>query len=85
MSSSKRPASAASAAPTVSHLDPSVVEFGDYLDRMYDDNMREFYAAYAAHIKASKELHRAEIVMMRSKRAWSRPGEPAAVHRTTQS
>ncbi len=60
MSSSKRPASAASAAPTVSHLDPSVVEFGDYLDRVYDANMKESEAAYAAHLKASNELHQAE-------------------------
>ena len=64
MSSSKRPASAA-----VSHLDPSVVEFGDYLDRVYDANMKESEAAYAAHLKASNELHLAEIAMMRSKRA----------------
>ncbi len=64
MSSSKRPASAASAATTV---DPSVVEFGGYIDRMFDDNIRDSYAAYAAHIKASNELHLAEIAMMRSK------------------
>ena len=63
MSSYKRPASAASAATT------SVVEFGGYLDRIFDDNIRDSNAAYAAHIKASNELHRAEIAMMRSKRA----------------
>ena len=63
MSSSKRPASAASAATT------SVVEFGGYLDRIFDDNIRDSNAAYAAHIKASNELHLAEIAMMRSKRA----------------
>jgi hypothetical protein len=60
MSSSKRPASAATT---------SVVEFGSYLDRIFDDNIRDSNAAYAAHIKASNELHLAEIAMMRSKRA----------------
>ena len=60
MSSSKRPASAATT---------SVVEFGGYLDRIFDDNIRDSNAAYAAHIKASNELHLAEIAMMRSKRA----------------
>jgi hypothetical protein len=60
MSSSKRPASAASAASTV--------DFGDYLDRVYDQNMKESEAAYAAHLKASNELHQAEVAMMRSKR-----------------
>jgi hypothetical protein len=69
MSSFKRPASVASAASTVSPLDPSVVKFGDYLDRVYVSNMEESEAAYAAHIKASNELHEAEIAMMRSKRA----------------
>ena len=63
MSSSKRPASAASAATK------SVVEFGGYLDRIFDDNMKESEAAYAAHVKASNELHLAEMAMMRSKRA----------------
>ena len=61
MSSTKRPPSAASAASTV--------DFGDYLDRVYDQNMKESEAAYAAHLKASKELHQAEVAMMRSKRA----------------
>ena len=58
MSSSNRPASAA-----------SNVEFGGYLDRVYDQNMKESEAAYAAHLKAAKELHQAQIAMMRSKRA----------------
>ena len=57
MSSSNRPSTA------------SNVDFGDYLDRVYDQNMRESDAAYAAHLKAAKELHQAQIAMMRSKRA----------------
>ena len=70
MSSPKRPASAASAASTtVSHLYPSTVEFGGYLDRVYDQNMLESAAAHAAHVKASDELHQAQVAMMRSKRA----------------
>ena len=32
-----------------------MVEFGDYLDRVYDANMKESEAAYAAHLKASNE------------------------------
>jgi hypothetical protein len=59
MSSSKRPTSSAA----------SNVDFGDYLDRVYDQNMKESEAAYAAHLKAAKELHQAEVAMMRSKRA----------------
>ena len=66
MSSSKRPSSAA---PTVCPLDPSVVKFGEYLDRVYVSHMEESEAAYAAHVKASNELHEAEMAMMRSKRA----------------
>ena len=57
MSSSNRPSAA------------SNVDFGDYLDRVYDQNMKESEAAYAAHLKAAKELHQAQIAMMRSKRA----------------
>ena len=57
MSSSNRPSTA------------SNVDFGDYLDRVYDQNMKESDAAYAAHLKAAKELHQAQIAMMRSKRA----------------
>jgi hypothetical protein len=41
----------------------------DYLDRVYDQNMKESEAAYAAHLKAAKELHQAQVAMMRSKRA----------------
>jgi hypothetical protein len=59
MSSSKRPPSSAA----------SNADFGDYLDRVYDQNMKESEAAYAAHLKAAKELHQAEVAMMRSKRA----------------
>ncbi len=60
--SSSRAASLASAAPTV--------EFGGYLDRVYDANMKEAEQAYAAHtdLQATKALHQAEIQMMRSKR-----------------
>ena len=58
MSSSKRPPSSAA----------SNADFGDYLDRVYDQNMKESEAAYAAHLKASNELHQAEVAMMRSKR-----------------
>ena len=57
MSSSNRPSAA------------SNVDFSDYLDRVYDQNMKESEAAYAAHLKAAKELHQAQIAMMRSKRA----------------
>ena len=63
MPSSSRPASAASAASTVSQLDPTTVEFGGYLDRVYDQNMMESAAAYAAHLKASEELHQAQVAM----------------------
>ena len=61
--SSKRPASAASA--TVSHLDPSTVEFGGYLDRVYDQNMLESAAAHAAHVKAS--VRRMSYIRRRSR------------------
>jgi hypothetical protein len=59
MSSSNRPASTASA---VSH--PSTVDFGGYLDRVYDSE-----AANSTHLKAAKALHQAQVAMMRSKRA----------------
>ena len=61
MSSSNRPTASAA----------SNVDFGDYLDRVYDQNimMKESDAAYAAHLKAAKELHQAQVAMMRSKRA----------------
>jgi len=65
MSSSKRPASSAA----------SNVDFGDYLDRVYDQNMKESEAAYAAHLKAAKELHQAQVAMMRSKRAVRAPND----------
>ena len=42
-----------------------------YLDRVYDQNMKESEAAYAAHLKASKELHQAQVAMMLSQRAAS--------------
>ena len=42
-----------------------------YLDRVYDQNMKESEAAYAAHLKASKELHQATVAMMRSRHAAS--------------
>jgi len=48
---------------------PTNVDFGDYLDRVYEQNVKESEAAYAAHLKAAKELHQAEVAMMRSKRA----------------
>jgi hypothetical protein len=54
MSYSNRTAAAASAASTVSELDPSTVEFGDYLDSVYDQNMKQ---SEAARLKASEELH----------------------------
>lgn len=57
MSTSNRPSTASSAS------------CGDYLDRVYDQNMKESEAAYAAHLKAAKELHLAQVAMMRSKRA----------------
>ena len=59
MSSSNRPSTA------------SNVDFSDYLDRVYDQNMKESEAAYAAHLKASKELHQATVAMMRSRHAAS--------------
>ena len=46
MSSSNRPAASAA----------SNVDFSDYLDRVYDQNMKESEAAYAAHLKAAKDL-----------------------------
>lgn len=58
---SSRPASSASSASTVA--------FGGYLDRVYDENMKEAEVAYAAHLQAAKELHQAQMDMMRSKRA----------------
>ena len=42
-----------------------------YIDRVYDQNMKESEAAYAAHLKASKELHQATVAMMRSRHAAS--------------
>jgi hypothetical protein len=65
MSSSERPASTASAASTVT----GTIDFGGYLDDVYDANMKESEAAYAAHLKAAMELHQAQVAMMRSKRA----------------
>jgi hypothetical protein len=62
MSSSNHPSTASSA-------------LGDYLDRVYDQNMKESEAAYAAHLKAAKELHQAQVAMMRSKRAVRAPND----------
>eukprot|EP00291_Cryptomonas_curvata_P029600 CAMPEP_0172207764 /NCGR_PEP_ID=MMETSP1050-20130122/34037_1 /TAXON_ID=233186 /ORGANISM="Cryptomonas curvata, Strain CCAP979/52" /LENGTH=227 /DNA_ID=CAMNT_0012887159 /DNA_START=486 /DNA_END=1165 /DNA_ORIENTATION=+ len=47
----------------------STVAFGGYLDRVYEQNMKEAEQAYAAHLQAAKELHQAQVHMMRSKRA----------------
>ena len=59
--SSSRAASLASIASTV--------KFDGYLDRLYDSNMKEAEQAYAAHIRATEELHQAQMNMMRRKRA----------------
>ena len=59
--SSSRAASLASIASTV--------KFDGYLDRLYDSNMKETEQAYAAHIRATQELHQAQMNMMRRKRA----------------
>ncbi len=47
----------------------STVALGDHLDRVYVTNMQEAEQAYAAHLQAAKELHQAQMHMMRSKRA----------------
>ena len=59
--SSSRAASLASIASTV--------KFDGYLDRLYDSNMKEAEQAYAAHLRATEELHQAQMNMMRRKRA----------------
>ena len=58
--SSSRAASLASIASTV--------KFDGYLDRLYDSNMKEAEQAYAAHLRATQELHQAQMNMMRRKR-----------------
>ena len=47
----------------------STVGFGSYLDRMYDAKMQEAEQAYATHIQAVKELHHAQVQMMRAEQA----------------
>ncbi len=47
----------------------STVAFGDYLDRIYDQNKKEAELAYTNHVMAAKELHDAQMRMMTAKRA----------------
>ena len=59
--SSSRAASLASIAFTV--------KVDGYLDRLYDSNMKEAEQAYVAHLRATEELHQAQMNMMRRKQA----------------
>ena len=50
----------------------STVAFGDYLDRIYDQNKKEAELAYTNHVMAAKELHDAQMRMMNAKRRFGR-------------
>jgi hypothetical protein len=47
----------------------STIKFDWYLDHLYDANMKEAEQGYGAHLQTIKELHQAQMQMMRSTRA----------------